>query len=92
MGRTLPSITIVFYREIAALEPFRHAICCRDQLALDELYSYAQKHLAEAAYAAHAFPIKRFILAILIEEYKEVMRIRRQIKGWLNMGQLTSLQ
>jgi hypothetical protein len=83
MGRTLPSITMVFYRELAALEPFRRALRRSDQLALDELYTYAQKHLAEAAHAAHTLPIEIFMLAMLVEEHKELMRIRQLTDTWL---------
>lgn len=53
MGRTLPSITSVYYSELAALSAFKHALKRSDQLVFDELFVFAHKHLAEAAYAAH---------------------------------------
>ena len=52
-----------------------------DQLALDELFVSAKKHTAEAAYAVHALPFEIFLLSILLEEHKDVMRLRQQIEG-----------
>ena len=76
MGRTLPSITSVYYSELAALSAFKHALRPSDQLAFDELFVNARKHLAEAAYAAHTLPLEIFMLAMILEEHKEVMRLR----------------
>jgi len=57
MGRTLPSITHVFFQEQASLARFRRALRRSDQLALDDLFAAAHKHLGPAAYAAHALPM-----------------------------------
>ncbi len=80
MGRTLPSITQVFLQEEKALARFRRALRCSDQLVLDQLLDAAQKHLAAAAYAAHALPFEIFLLAMLLEEHKEVLRLRQLIE------------
>ena len=79
MGRTLPSITHVFFQEQASFARFRRALRRSDQLALDDLFAAAHKHLAPAAYAAHALPFEIFLLAMLLEEHKDVMRLRRVI-------------
>lgn len=81
MGRTLPSITQVFYHEQEALARFRRALRRADQLALDELMDAAHKHLAAAAYAAHALPFEVFLLAMLLEEHKEVRRLRAAVEA-----------
>ena len=53
-----------------------------DQTALDDLFAAAQQHLAAAAYAAHALPMEVFLLAMLLEEHKEVLRLRgRDLTG-----------
>ena len=80
MGRTLPSITNAFHQEQESLSRFRRALRRADQLALDELFNAAQQHLAAAAYAAHALPFETFLLAMLLEEHKEVMRLRLQVE------------
>ena len=76
MGRTLPSATIVFQQEEAAFSRFRRALRRSDQLVLDDLFTSAHQHLAAAQYASHALPFEVFLLSMLLEEHKEVMRIR----------------
>ena len=75
MGRTLPSITQNFLQEQESFSRFRRALRRSDQLALDDLFASARQHLAAAAYAAHILPFETFLLAMLLEEHKEVMRV-----------------
>ena len=56
---------------------FRRALRRADQLALDDLFASARQHLAAAAYAAHALPMETFLLSMLLEQHKEVLRLRR---------------
>ena len=87
MGRTLPSATQVFQQEEAAFARFRRALRRSDQLALDDLFTSARQHLAAAQYATHALPFEVLLLAMLLEEYKEVMRIRQQLEDLLSKQQ-----
>lgn len=80
MGRTLPSITQSLNEEQQAFSRFRRALRRSDQLALDELFVAARQHLAAAAYAANALPMETFLLSMLLEEHKEVIRLRAQIE------------
>ncbi len=75
MGRTVPSITQTFLQEQESFTRFRRALRRSDQLALDDLFASARKHLPAAAYAAHALPFETLLLAMLLEEHKEVMRL-----------------
>ena len=84
MGRTLPSATQVFLQEEAAFARFRRALRRSDQLALDDLFTSARQHLAAAQYATHALPFEVFLLAMLLEEHKEVLRIRQQLEDLLS--------
>ena len=77
MGRTTPSTTIVFQQEEASFARFRRALRRSDQLALDDIFTNARQHLAAAQYAAHALPFEVFLLSMLLEEHKEVMRLRQ---------------
>jgi len=43
------------------------------------LFASAKQHLSAAAYAAHALPMETFLLAMLLEEHKEVLRLRREL-------------
>jgi hypothetical protein len=89
MGRTLPSITQVFLGEQDAFSRFRRALRRSDQLVVDDLFAAAQKHLAAAAYAAHALPFETFLLAMLLEEHKETMRLRQLIEEMQSAGALS---
>ena len=80
MGRTIPSITQVFMNEEQSLSRFRRALRRSDQLALDELLSYARQHIAAAAYATHVLPMETFLVAMLLEEHKEVRRLRDEVE------------
>ena len=80
MGRTLPSITQAFLQEQGSISRFRRALRRSDQLALDDLFASARQHLAAAAYASHALPFETLLLAMLLEEHKEVMRLRERLE------------
>ncbi len=79
MGRTMPSITQAFVEEQEAFTRFRRALRRTDQQALDDLFVYARQHLAAAAYASHALPMETFLLAMLLEQHKEVQRLHTQL-------------
>ncbi len=80
MGRTLPSATQLMHQEEAALSRFRRALRREDQLVFDDLFDAAQKHISATAYAAHVLPFEAFLMAMLLEEHKEVMRLRKIIE------------
>lgn len=80
MGRTLPTITDAFYREQESFNRFRRALRRSDQKVLDDLFASARLHLAAASYAADALPMETFLLAMLLEQHKEVMRLRAQVE------------
>jgi hypothetical protein len=81
MGRTLPTASMAIMQEEQAFSRFRRALRRADQLALDDLFVSARQHLAAAQYAAHALPFEVFLLAMLLEEHKEVMKLRNRIEA-----------
>ena len=80
IGRILPSATQVVIQEEAAFARFRRALRRSDQLALDDLFASARQHTAAAQYATHALPFEVFLLAMLLEEHKEVMKLRGRME------------
>ena len=76
MGRTLPSITQTFLREQEGFSRFRRALRRSDQHVLDELF-------VAASYASDALPFETFLLSMLIEEHKEVIRLRSLVERLL---------
>jgi len=85
MGRTLPSATQLMHQEEAALARFRRALRRGDQLVFDDLFTAAQKHISAAAYAAHALPFETFLMSMLLEEHKEVVRLRKIVEALQEM-------
>jgi aryl-alcohol dehydrogenase-like predicted oxidoreductase len=81
MGRTIPSITQVFGEEQNAFSRFRRALRRADQQALDELFASARQHLAAASYAAHALPLETFLMAMLLEEHKQVRQLQQRLEA-----------
>jgi hypothetical protein len=81
MGRTLPSATVVLMQEEAAFAKFRRALRRGDQLALDDLFVAARQHIAAVQFASHALPFEVYLLSMLLEEHKEVMRLRDRMEA-----------
>lgn len=81
MGNVNPTITDILHREEENLEKFRRALRREDQLVFDDLFTAAYKHRAAAAYAGHLLPFETFLLAMQIEDHKEMMHLREEIKA-----------
>jgi hypothetical protein len=81
MGRTIPSTNQYLLQEQESFGRFRRALRHSDQLALDELFSTARRHAAAISYASHALPFEVALLAMLLEEHKEVMRLRQAVEA-----------
>lgn len=81
MGRTLPSITQTFLQEQQSLARFRRALRREDQRALDDLLGASRHHLAAAAYASHLLPFEIMLLSMLVEEHKQVLRLRQEVEA-----------
>ena len=76
MGRTVPSAAILLMQEQAHYSQFKKALARSDQLALEQLFVYANLHVAEAAHKAFEPPMETFMLAMLLEMHKKVGRLR----------------
>ena len=81
MGRTDPSVKQAFLDQQGSFSRFRRALRRSDQLVLDDLFASARQHLAAAAYASHVLPFEVFLLSMLLEEHKEVMRLRKLVEA-----------
>jgi hypothetical protein len=82
MGRTQKPITPQFETEQRRLARFRRALRRSDQLVFDDLWVKTRQHLAAMAYAAHPLPVATVLLSMLMEEHKEVMRLKEEVR-WL---------
>jgi hypothetical protein len=61
--------------------PFRRALRREDQAPFDRLFALAKRHMAEAAYAARPIPFDVLIVTILLEQQKEIERLRELVGG-----------
>ena len=80
MGRTLPTTTDLLNKEKSELGRFRRALRKEDQLVFDELWTHVSKHLMACNQADHVLPLEIFFFAMLIEEHKEIQRLRRRVE------------
>jgi predicted metalloprotease with PDZ domain len=80
MGRTLPTITDQFIQEQRSFDRFRRALRRSDQHALDSLFASARLHLAAASCASDALPMETFIISMLLEEHKEMLRLKYSLE------------
>ena len=85
MGNVTPTITDILHAEEANLARFRRALRREDQIVFDDLFTAAYKHRAAAAYAGHLLPFETFLLAMQIEDHKEVMHLRAEVENLRKM-------
>ncbi|HTP01348.1 MAG TPA: hypothetical protein VMJ64_08245 [Anaerolineales bacterium] len=78
MGNVNATITDILHREEANLAKYRRALRREDQIVLDDLFAAAYKHRAASSLSGHLLPFEAFLLSMLIEEHKEMMRLRDQ--------------
>ncbi len=74
MGHTLSTVTQNYQRFMSYVQPFRRALRRSDQRALDSLLAEANQHLPAAGYAANLLPGVAFLLSMLLEKHKQVLR------------------
>ena len=76
MNTILPPTAETFLKEQESFARFRRALRRQDQLVLDDLFAAAGQHLAAASLALHATPMEILLLCMLLEEKKDVGRLR----------------
>ncbi|MDX2175462.1 MAG: hypothetical protein SF028_03220 [Candidatus Sumerlaeia bacterium] len=81
MGRTVPTFNMSLEREVAGWQPFRRALRAEDRAAFDRLFSLARAHMAECAAAARPVPFDALVLSVLLEQQKEIERLRALVEG-----------
>jgi hypothetical protein len=81
MGRTLKTINQLIQQEEQAFMNFRRTLRRSDQLVFDELFAGAKKHIAAISQANHALPFEAILLAMLLEQAKEIKRLHTHGDG-----------
>ncbi len=80
MGRTLATANQLILEEQAAFADFRRTLRREDQRVFDALFAAARKHTAAISQANHALPFEAVLLAMLLEQGRELERLRDLIE------------
>jgi hypothetical protein len=76
MGRTLATANQIISEEQTSFTNFRRTLRREDQRAFDTLFAAARKHTAAISQANHALPFEAILFAMLLEQAKEVERLK----------------
>ena len=80
MGRTLPTITQSLNETEAMLARFRRALRKHDQYIFDGLFASARLHIAAISQTESLLPFEAALLAMLLEQSKEIALLQHEIK------------
>jgi hypothetical protein len=76
MGRTLLTANQIILSEQTAFSNFRRALRRGDQHFFDALFASARNHTAAISQANHALPFEAILLAMLLEQAKELQNLK----------------
>lgn len=76
MGRTLQTANQIVLNEQRAFNNFRRTLRREDQRLFDTLFADARKHIAAISQANHALPFEAILLAMLLEQAREIERLK----------------
>lgn len=71
----------IIQQEEAAFSRFRRTLRREDQRLFDTLFAQARKHTAAISQANHALPFEAILLAMLLEQAREIEHLKRQLYG-----------
>lgn len=80
MGRTLQTANQIILSELAAFQNFRRALRRADQRRFDALFALARQHTAAISQAAHALPFEAVLLAMTLEQEREIEQLRLELE------------
>ena len=80
MGRTLVTITQLLNETEANLSAFRRTLRRSDQYVFDGLFAAARRHIAAIGQAESLLPFESAILAMLLEQSKEIAVLEQKIE------------
>jgi hypothetical protein len=80
MTGQLPVLAQALISQEESFARFRRGLRQADQAVLDDLFASAQAHLGAVAQATQALPFEAFLLAMLLEEHRQVLRLRAMLE------------
>lgn len=79
MGRTVITITQLLNETEADLRAFRRTLRRGDQYVFDGLFAAARRHIAAIGQAESLLPFESALLAMLLEQAKEIAVLRQEL-------------
>jgi dihydroxyacetone kinase-like predicted kinase len=76
MGRTVPTYRMTLESIIQSWNDFRRALPKEDKDVFDQMVNRARMHSSASAYAAFSDPVEGALLSILLEQEKEILRLK----------------
>jgi hypothetical protein len=81
MGRTLQTANQIILSEQVAFNNFRRTLPREYHQLFDTLFANARKHTAAISQANHALPFEAILLAMLLEQARELERLKHLLDG-----------
>jgi hypothetical protein len=79
MGRSLPAVTQLIFREIEEVKSLYEGLRRSDQLELDRLFESVIQHKAALANTGSLLPLEVMFILTLLEEHKRNNRVRYEL-------------
>jgi len=79
MGRTLQTTNQLILNEAANFNNFKRALRVDDQKLFDALFAQARQHTAAISMADHALPFESILLAMLIEQQRQIEALQKKL-------------
>jgi hypothetical protein len=76
MGRTVPTYRMTLESIIQSWNDFRRALSKEDKEVFDQMVNRARMHASSSTYAAFSDPVEGALLSILLEQEKEIRRMK----------------
>jgi len=77
MGRTVPTYRMTLESIVQSWSDYRRALPKDDREAFDEMTNKARMHASASTYATFTDPVEGALLSILLEQEKELRRLRK---------------
>jgi len=79
MGRTLQTANQIILDEQKSFRNFKGALRRQDQLMFEALFAKARNYTAAISQANHALPFEAILLAMLLEQQREIERLKNMV-------------
>lgn len=76
MGRTVPTYRMTLESIVQSWADYRRALPKDDRDVFDEMTNRARMHASASTYAAFSDPVEGALLSILLEQEKEIRRLK----------------